>query len=83
MPNLVIEIKSITDRLKALEDKLERYLALGAEAAILVDPDRQTLTILLPGHSPRTLLNGEVLTLPQLLPGWELEVSSLWPEDLG
>jgi Uma2 family endonuclease len=28
---------------------------------------------------PQILQNGDILTIPELFPGWELPVSELWP----
>lgn len=80
VPNLVVEVKSSQDRLKLLVEKLEFYLESGVEVAILVDPDSQTVTVSRSARIPEVLGNGDMLVLPELLPGWELAVSDLWPE---
>lgn len=81
VPDLVVEVKSSTDRIKPLVEKLQTLLASGSKVGILIDPDKQTLTIYRPAQQPIVFGNGEVLTLPELLPGWELNVSELWPQE--
>lgn len=79
VPNLVVEIKSQSDRVAKLREKLTMYLEQGAEVALLVDPDREMVEIYRPDGSSQVLGNGEVMQLPDLLPGWELPIAELWP----
>jgi Uma2 family endonuclease len=46
---------------------------------ILIDPDEETVTVYCHQGEPSIFNNGDILTLPELLPGWELAVSELWP----
>jgi Uma2 family endonuclease len=46
---------------------------------ILIDPDKRTLTVYRLNQSPVTLGDKDTLTVPELLPGWELAISELWP----
>ena len=79
VPDLVVEIKSQSDRIKPLVTKILNLIKLGAVMGILIDPDEETVTVY--GHQgePTILNNGDILTLPELFPGWELAVSELWP----
>ncbi|HLO49529.1 MAG TPA: Uma2 family endonuclease [Kamptonema sp.] len=79
VPNLVVEIKSQSDRIPKLQAKLQMYLQQGAEIGILVDPDREWVEVYRPNGSNQGFGNGDILTLPDLLPGWELSISELWP----
>lgn len=81
VPDLVVEIKSQSDRIKPLEDKLKMFLSQGAEVGILIDPDEQTLTVYNSTEEQITLHNGDILTLPNLLPGWELPITEIWPPE--
>jgi Uma2 family endonuclease len=58
---------------------LQRYLELGAQIGILIDPDTHTLSVHRLGDDPEVLRNGDVLKLPELLPGWEVAIADLWP----
>ena len=79
VPDLMVEVKSKTDRVKPLVKKIELFLELGAVVGILIDPDKRTLTVYRPNQSPATLCDGDTLIVPELLPGWELTISELWP----
>ncbi|AFZ57661.1 Uma2 family endonuclease [Anabaena cylindrica FACHB-243] len=79
VPDLVVEIKSQSDRIKPLVTKILNFITLGAVIGILIDPDEETVTVYRHQGEPTILNNGDILTLPELFPGWELAVSELWP----
>ena len=79
VPDLVVEIKSQSDRIKPLVTKILNLIKLGAVMGILIDPDEETVTVYRHQGEPTILNNGDILTLPELFPGWELAVSELWP----
>ena len=79
VPDLVVEIKSQSDRIKPIETKVLKFIELGATVGILIDPDEETVTIYRSTGEPTVLGNGDILTLAELFPGWELPVSELWP----
>ena len=79
VPDLVVEIKSQSDRLKPIETKVLKFVELGAIVGIAIDPDAETVKIYRSADEPQILQNGDILTIPELFPGWELPVSELWP----
>ncbi|WP_445247005.1 Uma2 family endonuclease [Microcoleus sp. OTE_8_concoct_300] len=79
VPDLVVEIKSQSDRIKPIETKVLKFIELGAIVGILIDPDEETVTIYRSTGEPSVLGNGDILTVAELFPGWELPVSELWP----
>ncbi|MEG4420343.1 Uma2 family endonuclease [Microcoleus sp. LAD1_D5] len=79
VPDLVVEIKSQSDRIKPIETKVLKFIELGAIIGILIDPDEETVTIYRSTGEPTVLGNGDILTVAELFPGWELPVSELWP----
>lgn len=79
VPDLVVEIKSQNDRIKPIETKVFKFIELGATVGILIDPDEETVTIYRSTGEPTVLGNGDILTVAELFPGWELPVSELWP----
>ncbi|MEG4229176.1 Uma2 family endonuclease [Microcoleus sp. N9_B2] len=79
VPDLVVEIKSQSDRIKPIEAKVLKFIELGATVGILIDPDEETVTIYRSTGEPTVLGNGDILTVAELFPGWELPVSELWP----
>lgn len=79
VPDLVVEIKSQNDRIKLIETKVLKFIELGAIVGILIDPDEETVIIYRSTGEPTVLGNGDILTVAELFPGWELPVSELWP----
>jgi Uma2 family endonuclease len=76
---VVVEIKSQSDRIKPLKEKIQMFLSLGAVVGILIDPDKETVTVYRPTGEPTVLSNGDILTIPELFPGLEFPISELWP----
>jgi len=81
VPDLVVEIKSQSDRLKPLREKIQSFIQLEAKVGILIDPDKRTVTIYTPTAEQVVLRDGDMISIPELLPGWEVAVTELWPLD--
>ena len=79
VPDLVVEIKSQSDRIKPIVKKINKFIKLGAQVGILIDPDKETVTVYRQTGEPVVLGNQDILILPELFPGWELPISELWP----
>ena len=79
VPDLVVEIKSKTDRVSKLEDKLKLFLELGAKVGILINPDELNVTVYRPDGKITLLTEDDKLTVSELFPGWEIAISELWP----
>ncbi|MCT7963741.1 Uma2 family endonuclease [Laspinema sp. D1] len=88
VPDLVVEIKSQSEkpfghsfayRITKLQEKLQMFLGQGVKVGILIDPDELTVTLYRHHQTPIVFTDNETLTLPELLPGWELQISDLWP----
>jgi DNA-binding XRE family transcriptional regulator/Uma2 family endonuclease len=79
-PEMVMEVKSAFDRLIPIQKKIQSFLQLqwGIRVGILIDPDQRSVSVYRLGAAVNVLEDGEVLTLPELLPNWELPVSDLW-----
>ena len=81
VPDLVVEIKSQSYRLKPLREKIQSFIKSGAKVGILIDPDKRTVTIYTATAEPVVLRDGDIISIPELLPGWEVAVTELWPID--
>src|SRR4028118_402954 len=79
VPDLVVEIKSQSDRIKPLEKKIKNFIELGAQVGILIDPDEETVTVYRQEGEPIVLGNEDILTVAEVFRGWELPISELWP----
>jgi Uma2 family endonuclease len=82
VPELAVEIKSPSDRVKEIQEKLAIFRSLGAEATLLVDPDEHTVRVDVNGQPEATLTDADAIELPHLLPGWSMRVSELWPKPM-
>src|SRR5713226_5010563 len=91
VPQLIVEIKSSRDRIRGIEEKIALFLSQGVQVGILIDPDTHTVRVYRPGGLSKhadsgepiphgtTLRDGDTLTIPELFPGWEIPITSLWP----
>ncbi len=91
VPQLIVEIKSSHDRLRGLEEKIALFLSQGVQVGILIDPDTHTVYVYRSGGLHKNADSGEstpqmtarrdgdTLTIPELFPGWEIPITSLWP----
>ncbi len=77
-PDLTVEVKSPTDDIEALRTKIREFLSLGTTVGILINPDDHTVEVHRSDRNVEVLRDGDILTVPELLPGWEVAVSDLW-----
>lgn len=77
----MIEVKSPSDTLKSLRDKIQTFLSQGTKIGILINPERHSIEIYRPGSEAVVLGDGDRLSIPDLLPGWEVAVADLWPPE--
>jgi len=78
VPDLMFEVASATDSLDALREKIQEFLQLGTVAGVLVDPRIQTVEVMRLNQAAIVLDDGDILTVPDLLPGWKMEIDSIW-----
>ena len=78
VPDLMVEVKSPSDSVKKLRDKIQDFLKLGTRVGIFINSENQTVEVYRTRQLPEILRDGDVLTLPDLLPGWEVRISDLW-----
>ena len=77
-PDLMVEVKSPTDSLTKLREKIDEFLSLGTRVGILINPEARSVEIRRSAQEPITLHYGDLLTVPELLPGWQVFVDDLW-----
>ena len=77
-PDFVIELRSRTDDLPPLQDKMMEYIDNGAQLAWLIDPLRRRVYIYCPNQSPQMLENLETVAGDPVLPGFVLNLRELW-----
>jgi len=77
-PEFVAEIRSKSDALSAVREKMERLMANGAQLGWLIDPYMATVFIYRPGQQPETLQDPEVLNGEGPIVGFRLEMGRFW-----
>ena len=78
VPDLIFEVKSKNDSLKKLREKIEEFLSLGTMVGVLVDPRQRIMEVYSLQKETRTLHDGDVFIVPEILPGWEFPVEEIW-----
>jgi Uma2 family endonuclease len=77
-PDFIIELRSRSDNLPPLEDKMFEYIANGAQMAWLIDPLRKRVYIYRPNRNTEILEDPETVGGDPELPGFVLYVRELW-----
>jgi len=77
-PDFVVELRSETDSLKSLTEKMQEYIANGAELGWLIDPLERRFHVYRPGLAAEILDDPETVSGESPLRGFVLDVRSLW-----
>ncbi len=77
-PDFVVELRSRTDRLADLQEKMQEYLDNGARLGWLLNPIDTRVYIYRPGQPIEMLENPNTLSGDPVLPGFVLPVRELW-----
>ena len=80
-PDFVVELRSQTDRLPVLFDKMSEYLANGASLGWLIDPFKRRVYVYRPNEEPVVLDNPDTVSGDPLLPRFELNLTELWLDE--
>jgi Uma2 family endonuclease len=77
-PDFVVELRSPTDRLADLQDKMQEYTDNGARLGWLIDPFDKRVYVYRPNHLMEVFDNPETLSGDPELPRFVLPVRELW-----
>jgi Uma2 family endonuclease len=77
-PELVFEIRSKSDRWKDVLQKVAEYLNANVLTVVVIDPVSQRVHTFSADEEATILNAGDVLKLPNVLPGFEVVVSQLF-----
>jgi Uma2 family endonuclease len=77
-PDFVIELRSASDNLKLLQEKMQEYIANGVKLAWLIDRKQRKVFIYRPNCGVAELDNPQTLTGEDILPGFVLDLSEIW-----
>lgn len=77
-PEFVIELRSPSDSITELEQKMRDWMSNGAQLAWLIDPMRKLAMIYRPSQEPETLPQPELLHGEGPIAGFTLKMQRLW-----
>ena len=77
-PDFVIELRSATDRLPPLQEKMEEYRSNGVKIGLLIDPKSKQVEIYQPGKETEILLSPASVDCGEVMPGFILNLSEIW-----
>jgi Uma2 family endonuclease len=73
-PDLVIEVRSPSDRWRDIHAKVAEYLKIGVLVVCVLDPEPRTAHLYYPDQADRALGPDDELTFPECLPGFSVPV---------
>ena len=77
-PEFVIELRSQSDNLRILQDKMQEYIDNGTQLGWLIDRKQRRVFIYCPNIAVEVLDNPKTLYAEPLLPGFVLDLSEVW-----
>jgi Uma2 family endonuclease len=78
VPDFVIELRSATDNLKPLQEKMEEYRRLGVRLGLLVNPKNKQVEVYRLGQDPVVLELPGSIDCNDVMPGFVLSMSRIW-----
>jgi Uma2 family endonuclease len=77
-PDFLVELRSASDALKPLQNKMREYQENGAKLGWLIDPKNQRVEIYRPDQEVEILENPTTLSGENILPGFILDLTLIW-----
>lgn len=77
-PDFVVELRSATDCLKRLQDKMREYRDNGASLGWLIDLKTKKVEIYRPNQDVEVIESPAILSGESVLPGFILNLDSIW-----
>jgi len=77
-PDFVIELRSQSDTLSGLQDKMQEYIDNGTLLGLLIDRKNRNVYIYRPNQEPEILENPETVSGEPVLPGFVLRMAKIW-----
>ena len=77
-PDFVLELRSETDRLRTLHQKMAEYIDNGARLGWLIDPLEKQMFVYRPDAPVEHLLNPATLSGDPVLAGFTLDLARVW-----
>jgi Uma2 family endonuclease len=79
-PELVIEVRSPSDLWTDALGKMLDYLKVGVPVVVILDPKTESASVFRSGTRQETFEKNQTLTIPDVLPGFEVSVARFFEE---
>ena len=77
-PDFVIELRSESDNLSNLKNKMKEYIENGAKLGWLIDPKNKQISIYRANGEIKTLDNPKTISGENILQDFELDLNEIW-----
>ena len=77
-PDFVVELRSPSDAIKTIQNKMQEYLDNGAKLGWLIDPQRQVVEIYRPSQPVEILHSPNTVSGENILPGFSLDLAEIF-----
>lgn len=78
VPDFIMELRSPSDRLEPIQDKIAEFMECGCRLAWLIDPEAQQTTVYRADGSETTVPFEEMLSGEDVLPGFSVNLTNLF-----
>jgi Uma2 family endonuclease len=78
VPDFVIELRSATDNLSPLQEKMQEYQRLGVRLGLLVNPKNNQIEVYRPGQDAVVLDVPSSIDCDEVMPGFVLNMDRIW-----
>ncbi|WP_375493160.1 Uma2 family endonuclease [uncultured Nostoc sp.] len=76
-PDFAVELRSASDSLKTVQQKMQEYIENGVRLGWLIDPQNQQVEIYRPGQEVEVLQSPTSLSGEDVLPGFVLDITQI------
>ena len=77
-PDFVLELKSPTDSLLTLQQKMTEYMGNGVRLGWLINPETKRVEVYQLGKSKEVLENSDTISNDDVLPGLIIDLATIW-----
>lgn len=77
-PDFVVELRSSSDTLASLQEKLQEYIDNGALLGLLIDRKNRTVHLYRPNRQPQILNDPDEVSCGPELPEFSLQMAKIW-----
>lgn len=77
-PDFIIELRSPSDRLGTVREKMERWIEHGVRLGWLIDPKQKRVYVYRPNQEAQVVENVSTISGDPVLPGFVFDLTQIW-----